>query len=70
MDPRCEICGNRHHPRQAHRWEGGVSEAVEVPVVKVAEAVVGKPKFDRVAYQRKYMRDVYRPKKRGPKVSA
>ena len=30
MDPRCEICGARHHPRQAHRFTeslGGVSDA-------------------------------------------
>lgn len=36
MEPVCEFCGARHHPRQAHRWSEGVSVSRNPPVTDVA----------------------------------
>ena len=53
MEDKCEICGERHHPRQAHRF---------AVVNKVDEVVVNKRSLDRHrkeprrAYMREYMR--------------
>ena len=57
IEPWCEICESEHNPKQAHRFKIGV--ATQWPVSEPS-----KPRFDRTAYQREYMR-AYRKKKSG-----
>lgn len=45
MEPVCEACGERHHPRQAHRFPGGSNDGdrsakVEVGHLGVDQSVV------------------------------
>lgn len=51
--PKCRICGERH-------WglcPGTVADVKErVAVIEKATVKLEKPKFDRTAYQREYMR--------------
>ena len=49
---KCEICGEVHHQRQAHRFTER-PPAVSPPI---PGGVAARPKFDRNAYQREYMR--------------
>ena len=67
MDPLCPVCNARHHEKQAHRFEGKVTARVEDREVSMVLRSAGAPvkaRFDRVGYQREYMRR-WRALKRG-----
>lgn len=71
MDEKCEICGSRHHPRQAHVWPETKTAAaplapkLETEVSEKGAESAAAPKFDRVAYQREYMRKWRANKRKG-----
>ena len=57
--PTCKVCGKKHWSHEDHVWPA------EVPPKKIEKVypqstdngvVIHKKKFDRVAYQREYMR--------------
>ena len=50
--PICRLCGKRHLVSEFHVYEEDESDEGE----RIVKAPVGKVKFDRVAYQREYMR--------------
>jgi hypothetical protein len=63
--PTCKLCGTRHYRYQLHVWPRGEvvahSGGLSAPTPNNATAPVKagadpKPKFDRNAYQREYMR--------------
>ena len=41
MEPFCELCSSRHHPKQAHRWQPSRFQPKTVPVRPVTDVTDG-----------------------------
>jgi hypothetical protein len=67
--PICRLCGVSHWLGEGHRWPASAPAELVAAVCALCpgEAVdsseVKKGKFDRVAYQREYMRDYMRKRR-------
>ena len=55
--PLCRLCRHRHYAGEAHVWPAEPNEASAVSIdTKPRVTTVSSGKFDRVAYQRAYMK--------------